>query len=110
MAEESTLETFVKPFRVYKGESECPYTEETLEQRHKWFMWTLERCLAEAPKEDVLRRYVEMRDSVPLEIENANVTPNEKIAAFYIFVASDTMMAKRSLGEYFSMPIVYEMN
>lgn len=109
MAEPITTENFKKVFRVYKGETECPYTEETLEQRHKWFMWELEKTLANAGVGEILERYYQNADAVPEEISKADVPKEEKINAFYLYTAADTMMARRSFEEYFSMPVVYKI-
>ena len=107
MADPVTQENFKKVFRVYKGEAECPYTEETLEQRHKWFMWKLEETLANAGVAEILERYYQNTDSIPEEISNADVSEEEKINAFFLYTAADTMMARRAFEEYFSMPIVH---
>ena len=109
MAEPITTENFHRLFRVYKGEAECPYTEETLEQRHKWFMWKLEKELVNAGVGTILERYYQNADSMPEEIRNADVSEEEKINAFYLYTAADTMMARRAFEEYFSMPIVHRI-
>lgn len=102
------MEEIKRVFRVYRGEDVCPYTEETVEQRHLNLAWRVEQILAKTAIEDIVRKYDAAIELVPKEIKDAEATEAEKACAYFVYIASDTMMSEEGMSKYLAMPIVYE--